>query len=86
MTSLLRGMPIKKKIMSNVIIKFSLCVIHVFTIKTKLFTYKRSKGERYAYKNTGSSYLKRSANSNILFLSAGIEDLFIEKRQSSSNI
>ena len=37
MTSLLRGILIAKKIMSNVIIEFSLCVIHVFTIKTKLF-------------------------------------------------
>ena len=38
------------------------------------------------YTKTGSSYLRRSANSNILFLSTGIEDLFIEKRQSSSDI
>ena len=59
---------------------------NVVTIKTKLFTHRRSKGEKYACKNTGSSYLRRSANTNILFLSAEIEDLFIEKRESSSNI
>ena len=39
-----------EKIMCNVIIKFSLYVTmcyNVFTIKTKLFKYRRSKGERY---------------------------------------
>lgn len=41
---------VREKIMCNVIIKFSLYVTmcyNVFTIKTKLFKYRRSKGERY---------------------------------------
>ena len=45
---------------SNVIVKFSLWLLHVFyvfTIKINLF-YKRFKDGRCTYKNTGSSHLK----------------------------
>ena len=52
--------PLSDRAKSNVIIKFSLWLLHVlyvFTIKISLF-YKRLKDGRCTYKNTGSSHLK----------------------------
>ena len=56
-------------------IKFSLCVCYVYvtydvlTIKTKLFMYKKSKGEKYV---KGSSHLKPvNVNFDVFFLHLG---------------
>ena len=44
---------------NNIIIKFSLCVVHVFYSKDQnLFKYKRFKGGRCRYQNAGSNHLR----------------------------
>ena len=41
---------------------------NAFTIKTKLFAYRKSKGERYTFKNTGSSHPKYPTYKQFLHL------------------
>ena len=41
---------------------------NAFTIKTKLFAYRKSKGERYTFKNTGSGHPKYPTYKQFLHL------------------